>query len=188
MQQQILLPPAELLLAVKSKSVNVQNETNLKDLLLKSYRELPVKRVEDIVTMPNKITLGAVKREVGCMQMRAMLTLIIGDMLDFLSIGKTMGAGQIAQTVMMIEQEYFYLTVEDFKVCFDAAKRGDYGQLYDRIDGQIILTWLSIYVGERSQAFGNHNDAVAMANKERDDRGGADMVRLTLKRAGLIKI
>lgn len=164
------LSPIELLLEAKSRGISEHHAKSFEISLLQSYQELPVRRVEDIVALPVKNTIGLVKREFGQTHLRALLTLIINDLLDFLNVGKTMGGQQIAQTIMMIEQEYYYLTLEDFKICFDTGKRGDYGQLYDRIDGQIILDWLARYAEDRSMAFANHNDLLSVNHKERSDR------------------
>lgn len=38
---------------------------------------------------------------------------------------------------------------EDFKLCFNNAKRGVYGTMYDRIDGAVIFGWLQKYSDSR---------------------------------------
>ncbi len=60
-----------------------------------------------------------------------------------------MGAEQVKQTVELIIEDYKHLKPEDFKACFNNAKKGHYGKLFDRLDGQIIMQWLCEYDNER---------------------------------------
>lgn len=60
-----------------------------------------------------------------------------------------MSAVQVAQTADLVIEEFYYLKPDDLKLCFTKAKKGAYGKLYDRIDGQIILEWLRQYDQER---------------------------------------
>ncbi len=59
-----------------------------------------------------------------------------------------MNANQVLTTSEIILDNYGYLKVDDFKLCFNQAKRGIYGQIY-RIDGNVILSWIEQYVNER---------------------------------------
>ena len=52
---------------------------------------------------------------------------------------------QMAQTADLILEEFYYLNIEDFKLCFNMAKSGKFGKVYDRMDGQVIMDWLSMY-------------------------------------------
>lgn len=61
-----------------------------------------------------------------------------------------MGAVQMAQTADLIIDEYFFLKPDDFKLCFSNAKKGIYGKVYDRIDGQVIFEWLNAYNRDRA--------------------------------------
>ena len=81
--------------------------------------------------------------------MRSFMVKILNDLLDFFSVGKTMGAVQVAQTADLIIEEYYFLKPDDFKLCFSRAKKGLYGKVYDRIDGQVIFDWLNTYEKER---------------------------------------
>lgn len=74
---------------------------------------------------------------------------ILNDLLDFFSIGKTIGAIQVAATADLIIEEYYFLKPDDFKLCFNRAKKGYYGKVYDRIDGQVIFEWLNRYTNDR---------------------------------------
>jgi hypothetical protein len=86
------------------------------------------------------------------MGLNALLSLLLTDLVLFFNVGKIMSPAQIAQTVALILEDYDWLCIEDLKVCFNNAKKGVYGKLYDRIDGQVILEWIDAYARERLDA------------------------------------
>lgn len=73
---------------------------------------------------------------------KALLTLLIIDTVDFLNIGKTMNNNQVMQTVSLILEDYWHYKVDHFVLLFNKAKKGYFGKQYDRIDGQVIFSWL----------------------------------------------
>lgn len=110
----------------------------------------------------------AVQAETGCLALidamdenvsRSILVILLNDVIDFLNVGKSMDAQQLAQTVDLILRDKILrnLKPEDIKVCFDNAKKGQYGKTYDRIDGQIIFEWLNTYSNERMEFVENLN-------------------------------
>lgn len=60
-----------------------------------------------------------------------------------------MGERQVAELAKLIYDDFYYLNFDDLKLCFDNAKKGKYGKIYDRIDGNIVMEWLSKYSQER---------------------------------------
>ena len=59
---------------------------------------------------------------------------------------------QVRETAKIILKHYWHLNPADFKLCFDFAKAGFYGTTYNRIDGDVICTWLNGYDVERGYA------------------------------------
>ena len=110
--------------------------------------QMPPKTVSDVFSsgMPALATLG---RERGEAIARAVLVLIMNDMLDFFNAGNDMNDTQVALTVDLILEEYPYMQADDITLCFRRAMKGKYGKLYNRIDGQIIMGWLREYNKER---------------------------------------
>lgn len=94
-------------------------------------------------------TLGIIKSELGESTVLGFLKLHIIDLRVFLNIGKSMSDSQTEQTAMLILDEFPALTVADIKLFFTKIKKGHYGQIYDRLDGQLILIWLKKYFEER---------------------------------------
>lgn len=97
-------------------------------------------------------TIVTCKIELGEIKIAAALTILVNDLVNFFSVGKTIGGGSVADTVKLILKKFFYLKLEDIKFCFEKMKFGEYGKTYDRIDGNIILETLNIYANDRADA------------------------------------
>ena len=96
-------------------------------------------------------TLATIKKYRGEARMQAVVEHLLKLAVKFLNVGRGMNEWQIAETARMIAADYYYLTVADLKVCFRNGISGKYGQVYDRIDGMIVLEWLATYNDERAQ-------------------------------------
>ena len=119
----------------------------------KLYQQLKVKTIDDIFTSPNQ-ALSAYRQALGPVQgdlyIKGILTIAVIDVVDFFNVGKTMGSEQITQTVEFILSDFWMLKIDDIKLCFDNAKRGKYGKVYDRMDGAVILEWLGTHFEART--------------------------------------
>lgn len=112
------------------------------------YKSLRPKTVNDVFDSPT-CSIAVVNREFGETHLRAFMVNVLNDLIDFFNVGKSMSAVQVAQTADLVIEEFYYLKPDDFKLCFTQAKKGIYGKLYDRIDGQVILEWLHRYDQDR---------------------------------------
>lgn len=104
--------------------------------------------MDDVFKSPS-CSIAVMNKEFGEIKLRAFLSLVIVDVAMFFSVGKMMNDTQAAQTVDLIIEEFYFFKPDDFKLCFNRAKRGVYGKVYDRIDGQVIFEWLNTYRNER---------------------------------------
>lgn len=95
--------------------------------------------------------LSVFKKEYGQQSLQALMVIVLNDVIKFFNVGKTMNLEQLVQTILLITEDFYYFNIEDFKLCFNNAKRGKYGKVYDRIDGNIIYEWLQKYSEERVQ-------------------------------------
>lgn len=113
--------------------------------------QIPPKTVSDVFDsgMP---AISTLRREKGEAIARAVLVLILNDMLDFFNASNDMNDTQVAMTVDFILEEYPYMQTDDITLCFRNAMKGKYGKLYNRIDGQIIMGWIKAYNSERCAA------------------------------------
>ncbi len=89
----------------------------------------------------------------GDVMVKALLVHAITELNKFLNFQNIMNTAQIAETALMILSDYNSLKIEDIRVCFDNGKKGHYGQLFGRMDGQIIMLWLAQYSTDRTNEF-----------------------------------
>lgn len=97
-------------------------------------------------------------KEDGPTAVKAILSILVTDVVNFLSVGKTMNADQVMKTVELILEDFSHLKPDDFKLCFNRAKKGYYGKAYDRIDGMVIFEWLQVYEFEKSDEIEHYRD------------------------------
>jgi len=67
---------------------------------------------------------------------------------DFFNCKSKMGKGQLADTAMYIVTQLRHLNYYDIALCFKEAKMTE--KIYDRIDGGMILEWLTRYDIDRT--------------------------------------
>ena len=122
----------------------------LKTLPKQYYAALRPRTVDDAL---KSITpaLSVFRKEYGEQPLQAILVIILTDLIKFFNVGKSMGQEQLVQTIQLIIEDFYYFNIEDFKLCFNNAKRGKYGKIYDRIDGNVIYGWIESYANERVQ-------------------------------------
>lgn len=115
------------------------------------------KKCRNLNTIPavlhsNLPTLGAIVRKFGDDFTQAYLEGWIVNLREFINVGKKMNDIQTHETAMLILQEYPSLNIADINLIFKRAKLGKFGEVYDRLDGQLILGWLEKYFNERCAA------------------------------------
>jgi hypothetical protein len=90
-----------------------------------------------------------------------MLVAWISNLQRFLNVSTKMDAAQMYETCRMILDDFWVLNCADVNLVMSRAKRGFYGQLFGRIDGQIIYQWFAEYFEERCEACANREVHVA---------------------------
>ena len=76
----------------------------------------------------------------------AYLVLWIVNVQEFFNISAKMNDAQVTETAYMILDDFWALNLADVNLVFTNAKRGQYGQLYGRIDGSIIYGLSLIHI------------------------------------------
>jgi hypothetical protein len=118
----------------------------------------------------NLPTMGTVKKVYGDGFAQAYIETWIVNVSEFINIGKNMNLNQVCETAQMILDDYPYFTLADINLVFKKAKKGDFGQIYDRLDGQIILSWFLKYNMIRCSEAEEQSISQANSFKERDNR------------------
>ncbi len=106
-------------------------------------------------------SLSGMRKIYGECEVVFMLAAWIIDIQRFLNISAKMDSGQINETARMILDDFWALNSADVNLVMSRAKRGFYGQLFGRIDGQIIYQWFAEYFEERCEACANREVHVA---------------------------
>ena len=97
------------------------------------------------------------------------MTILIGQCVMYFNVGKTMGSDQVKMSAQMLldDTSTKNLKPEDYKVMFDDMKKGYYGNLYDRFDGQIIFKIANEYADKRASFIENESMRLAGIHKEK---------------------
>lgn len=82
----------------------------------------------------------------------ALLRLHLVDLVDFLNPARSMNMAQIEQTAELILMQFPILKIADIVYVMKRAKLGGFGNLYESIDGQKIITWVQQVLMERDEA------------------------------------
>jgi hypothetical protein len=111
------------------------------------YRALPATSIREVFKSQVP-SLALCRKEFGEMHAKAILVMIITDVALLFNTGQNLNQTQIANLTEIILEDYYYLKVDDFKLCFKNAMKGLYGPVY-RMDVSIILSWIEKYAQER---------------------------------------
>lgn len=80
------------------------------------------------------------------------LIYLMQDLQNYLNISVPMTGGQMAQTADLICSDYDCrnLKPEDYKVIFSGIKKGEYGKIFNRVDGEVIFGAIRSYIERRN--------------------------------------
>lgn len=163
--------PLELLPKTKEESIIL-----LAQYPKQYYNTIKPLSIKECVLSP-VCTLGAFNRattneNTGNMTVSALVVTMLTDLVSFFNVGKTMSEVQLAQTAEIIIDTYGYLKIDDFKFCFSSAKKCLYGVVYDRLDGNVIISWIEQYLSDRISVSDNLNysDHVSMKANEKSSQ------------------
>lgn len=132
--------------------------------------------IERGVTLEKAIqgtTIRNLIREIGDTTLLVALAGMILQTAGFFNLGKSITDEQALDTASLLIDSYPHETVEDFTLMFREAKKGKYGELYNRLDGQIIFKWMSDYlemkaehrekIHQRTKSEGTQSDSAVKA-------------------------
>lgn len=91
----------------------------------------------------------------------------IVNLREFLNVGKSMTDAQTQETALLIMEQYYNIKVAEINLIFKKAKLGHFGQVYDRLDGQVILSWFDKHYKERCHLFAEKS--MSEASKYKND-------------------
>ncbi len=110
---------------------------------------LKPRSVADVFQNPTP-TLATIKKYRGDIILNSVITKLLHWLADGLNVGQHLNDTQIEVLCELIYEEFYFFTIADIKLVFKKGLKGEYGPLYNRLDTQIVMEWLSEYQKERA--------------------------------------
>lgn len=102
------------------------------------------------IATSHKPTLSQIRKEMPAVLFDA-VQILVGELAKSFNVGKQMTVEQIEETAKVIVQEFHWLRVDDLKLCFRRIRSGHFGQIFDRVDCNVICHALRLYEAERQK-------------------------------------
>jgi len=96
-------------------------------------------------------SLALIRREAGEEVVIKVLSTLILEASLFFNVAQSITPSQVTQSAHLILKRYYYLNLADIKLCIEMGKSGDFGKIYDRFDGGVVMNWFSEYTFLRSE-------------------------------------
>lgn len=104
------------------------------------------------------------KKQMGMVPLASIVINEVINCQDFFNVTVKMNPAQIAETAEIIVEKFYFMRLDEIKLCFRMAKAGDYGELYNRLDGSVIIGWLKQYDAQRTEVVIKANKQLAASN------------------------
>ena len=124
----------------KTKYLTNYNPTNFDIIKLKSYQDAIDSKTP---------SLNLIIREEGKTKMIALIKLWLIHLNQLLDVKRPMSETQIRLCAALIVEDYAHLNMGDLGYFFRKTIRGDYGQYYESISIEKIMSQLNQYNAER---------------------------------------
>ena len=125
--------------------MNERNEL----VTLKSYANNTEVVLQQILTSKTSPALSELKKHKGEKVALEVLVALMDECQQYFNLQQPMNAQQLMLTAELIMEEYYYLRIEELRVCFRMAMKGVFGPVYNRIDGQVFFEWIIKYMPKR---------------------------------------
>jgi hypothetical protein len=124
-------------------------------------KKFPISKIEDVFLMPQEVhTVGRLKKEIGEDKVKAYIEIMVVDFLNFVNLVRSMNESQIKQTAELICEDFTALKMPEVAFVFKLAKKGNFGAIYEGIDGMKIYGFFKKYFDDRL------NEAEMMSERE----------------------
>jgi hypothetical protein len=105
--------------------------------------------LQQILTSKTSPALSEIKRHKGEQAALSVLITLMDECQQYFNLQQPMTPQQLMLTAELVMEEYYYLRIDEFKVCFRMAMKGEFGPVYNRIDGQIFFEWIRKFFSKR---------------------------------------
>jgi ribosomal protein L24E len=110
----------------------------------------------DLQKAVSGLKLFQINNKAGFQTMLSCVSFLLTDLNNFFNV-KGMNTNQILETADLICEKYTHSSLEDLIYCFKKIKKGEYGQLYNRLDGMIVLECLAKHEEEKADHIENEH-------------------------------
>lgn len=105
--------------------------------------------LQQILISKTSPALSEIRRHKGEQAALNVLIAMMDECQQYFNLQQPMTPQQLMLTAELIMEEYYYLRVEEFKICFRMAMKGEFGPVYNRIDGQVFFEWIRKFFSKR---------------------------------------
>jgi hypothetical protein len=105
--------------------------------------------LHQILASKTSPALSEIRKAKGEQTALGVLVALMDECQQYFNLQQPMNPQQLMLTAELIMEEYYYLRVEEFRICFRMAMKGEYGPIYNRIDGQVFFEWIRKYFTKR---------------------------------------
>jgi hypothetical protein len=105
--------------------------------------------LQQILASKTSPALSEVRKNKGEQTALGVLVALMDECQQYFNLQQPMNAQQLMLTAELIMEEYYYLRIEELRMCFRMAMKGEFGPVYNRIDGQVFFEWIMKYMPKR---------------------------------------
>lgn len=113
---------------------------------LKSSASSTEVTLQQILASKTSPALSELRKNKGEQVAIGVLVALMDECQQYFNLQQPMNAQQLLLTAELIIEKYYYLRIEELRVCFRMAMKGEFGPVYNRIDGQVFFEWILKYM------------------------------------------
>ena len=102
--------------------------------------------MQQILASKTSPALSELRKNKGEEVAIGVLVALMDECQQYFNLQQPMNAQQLLLTAELIIEKYYYLRIEELRVCFRMAMKGEFGPVYNRIDGQVFFEWILKYM------------------------------------------
>ena len=106
-------------------------------------------KLHEILASKTSPTLAEIRKDKSQQATVNIMVAMMDACQQYFNLQQPMHAAQLALTAELILEDYYYLRVDELQVCFRMAMKGEFGPLYNRIDGQVFFEWIKKFMSKR---------------------------------------
>ena len=116
---------------------------------LKSSASSTEVQLHEILALKTSPTLAEIRKSKNQQATVNIMVAMMDTCQQYFNLQQPMNAQQLALTAELMLEDYYYLRVDELQVCFRMAMKGEFGPVYNRIDGQVFFEWIRKFMGKR---------------------------------------